>query len=203
MALIDVYDHFFREPGRLTGSDADECQLRFDLLRSRIEARLVGGLGWDEHSLAVPVMAAYLERAIGLYVLGYFESCIVELHARVESLLRTLAVSRADLEALLRSPAAAPLSTVDPALMRALGQLAGKRRDLAVRDDEFAHSILIDSPARGLASRGRGAVIAESPTSQRLRWGSDLPDILALSIWAICLLIEASRTDKDTKTFEA
>jgi hypothetical protein len=201
MPLIDAYDHFFREPGKLTGSDAEERALRFELLRGRIEQRLQVELGLDEHSLAVPMMCGYLERAFSLYVLGFFESCIVELHARVGSLARTLAGSDdEDLEGLLeREALRRALAPGGEDLAGALRLLARRRRDLRAREDQLALSILKRSQDRGRASGGYGAVIAESPTSQRMRWGADLHDVLALAVRACCLLVEASRAATPTR----
>ena len=195
MPLTDAFDHFFRDAGKLTGSDADERALRFELLRGRIEERLQKALGLDEHSLAVPMMAGYLERALSLYVLGFFESCILEAHARIASLARALAGSDdEDLEGLLQREAVRlALAPGGDEVAGAMRLLARRRRDLRLREDQLALSILGGSQERGRASGGYGAVIAESPTSQRLRWGTDLHDALALSVRAACLLIEASR----------
>jgi hypothetical protein len=195
MPLTDAFDHFFREPGKLTGSDGEERHLRFELLRGRVEERLQNALGLDEHSLAVPIMAGYLERALSLYVLGFFESCILEVHARVGSLARALAGSdEDDLEALLaRDAVKKALAPGGDEVAGALRLIARRRRDLRLREEQLALSVLGGSIARGRASGGFGAVIAESPTSQRMRWGSDLHDALALAVRAACLLIEGAR----------
>jgi hypothetical protein len=194
MPLIDAFDHFFRDLGRLTGSDAEERRLRCELLRARVEERLERERGYDEHSLATPIMAGYLERAFSLYVLGFFESCIVEAHTRLASLARTLAGSDdEDLEALLGRPAVAAALAGETDVDRAVRLIARRRRDLRAREDQLALSILVDSPARGRAAGGAGAVIAESPTSQRLRWGADLHDALPLAVHACCLMVRASR----------
>jgi hypothetical protein len=195
MPLTDAFDHVFREPGRLTGSDAEERRLRFELLRARVEERLERERGYGEHSLAIPIMAGYLERAFSLFVLGFFESCIVELHARIASLARVVASSDdEELEALLGRPAVAKALGGEPEVDRAVRLIARRQRDLRAREDQLALSILVDSYARGRASGGAGAVIAESPTSQRQRWGADLHDALPLAVHACCKLIGASRT---------
>lgn len=195
MPLLDVFDHRFAAAGGPSADDADERRHRVELLRGRLQARVVEPTGWDEHSLAVPVIGAYLERALSLYVLGFHEACILELHARLAGTMRVLAGAEdEDLERLLALPVIVrALAPAGDSLLAALYAIARKRRDLRARQDELARSILVDSPANGAAGGGYGAIIADSPTSTRVRWGADLHDLCAQAVRACCLLIEASR----------
>lgn len=86
--LLVVYDELLADIAGQTNRQADDIRNRATLLRTQLERRVVGDLGYDVHSFALSSLTAYLGQAVRLYLHGFYDAAIGETCSRVEAALR-------------------------------------------------------------------------------------------------------------------
>jgi hypothetical protein len=86
--LLVVYDELLADIAGQTTRQADDIRNRASLLRTQLERRVVGELGYDVHSFALSSLTAYLGQAVRLYLHGFYDAAIGETCSRVEAALR-------------------------------------------------------------------------------------------------------------------
>jgi hypothetical protein len=94
MSLLAIYDQLLGDVAGQLAGHGDEIAARAQLLRRQLAERVVGELGMDTHSFALPALTAYLGQAARLYLLGFYDAAIVEAVARSAAALRGRLLSR-------------------------------------------------------------------------------------------------------------
>lgn len=106
MNLLEIYDQLLGDAAGEVARHGDEVANRAQLLRRQLAERVVGELGMDTHSFALPALTGYLGQAVRLYLLGFYDAAIIEAGARVAAALRGRLLSRVLWDA--RNTAASP-----------------------------------------------------------------------------------------------
>lgn len=88
MSLLAVYDELLADVAGEAARQSTDIANRAALLRHQVEQRIVGELGMDVHSFALPALVSYLGQAVRLYLLGFYDAAIVEAAARTGAALR-------------------------------------------------------------------------------------------------------------------
>jgi hypothetical protein len=203
MSLLSIYDELLGDPVAMLQVHQDEIGNRASLLRGQLAARLVDGLGLDEHSFALPAMASYLGSAIRLYLLGYYDAAIIEAEARLAAVLggrldgaaaaacppATLAVLVAHAEGGGLFSTAALDQPGRLRLLTSLQELAAKRQAIDARNRDQGLQITVVAPASGALSGGPGAAHTEPILGYYLAWGANLHHLLADGVLAVTLIL--------------
>jgi hypothetical protein len=205
MSLLAIYDELLGDPVAMLQFHHDEIGNRAALLRAQLAARLVAGLGLDEHSFALPAMASYLSGAMRLYLLGFYDAAIIEAEARLaavfggrlDGMAAALApaatlvelVARADAGGLFSAPALDQPGR--QRLLASLHELAAKRQAIDARNRDQGLQITVVAPASGALSGGPGAAHTEPILGYYLAWGANLHHLLADGVLAVTLILAA------------
>lgn len=88
MSLLALYDEMLADVAGQTVRQSGDIANRAGLLRHQVEQRVVGELGMDVHSFALPALVSYLGQAVRLYLHGFYDAAIVETAARTGAALR-------------------------------------------------------------------------------------------------------------------
>lgn len=86
--LLIVYDELLADVRGQTERQGDDITNRAALLRTQLDRRVVGELGFDVHSFALSSLTAYLGQAVRLYLHGFYDAAIIEGTSRVAAALR-------------------------------------------------------------------------------------------------------------------
>lgn len=86
--LLVVYDELLADVCGQVARQADDIANRATLLRTQLDRRVVGELGFDVHSFALSSLTAYLGQAVRLYLHGFYDAAIIEATARLTAALR-------------------------------------------------------------------------------------------------------------------
>jgi hypothetical protein len=203
MSLLAIYDELLGDPAALLLSGREEIGNRAALLRGQLAARLVAGLGLDEHSFALPAMASYLGSAIRLYLLGFYDAAIIEAEARLAAALSgrldgaagaatappALAVLVARAEAGGLFSAAGLDRQGHQRLVASLQEMAAKRQAIDARNRDQGLQITVVAPANGAPSGGPGAAHTEPILGYYLAWGANLHHLLADGVLAVTVML--------------
>lgn len=100
MSLLAIYDELLADVAGQAARQSGDIANRAGLLRHQVEQRVVGELGMDVHSFALPALVSYLGQAVRLYLLGFYDAAIVEAAARTGAALRGRLLSLAAWERL-------------------------------------------------------------------------------------------------------
>jgi len=201
MSLLAIYDELLGDP--IARLQVDEIGNRAALLRGQLAARLVNGLGLDEHSFALPAMASYLSSAIRLYLLGFYDAAIIEAEARLAAALggrlagaatpATPPATLAELVARAETGGLFSAAGLDQAgrqrLLASLLELAAKRQAIAARNRDQGLQVTVVAPASGALSGGPGAAHTEPILGYYLAWGANLHHLLADGVLAVTLIL--------------
>lgn len=88
MSLLAIYDELLADVVGQSARQASDIANRVGLLRHQVESRVLGELGMDVHSFALPALVSYLGQAVRLYLHGFYDAAIVETAARTGAALR-------------------------------------------------------------------------------------------------------------------
>jgi hypothetical protein len=88
VSLLAIYDEMLADVAAQAARQGGDIANRAGLLRHQVEQRVVGELGMDVHSFALPALVSYLGQAVRLYLLGFYDAAIVEAAARTGAALR-------------------------------------------------------------------------------------------------------------------
>jgi hypothetical protein len=215
MSLIALYDELLGGAALGTERDRMEIANRAALLREQVRSRLADELGLDEHSFALPVLAAYLANAVRLYLLGFYDSAIIEAESRLSAALHgrlhggpdeaspsdarstqpRVAIPLAQLldEALAAGTFSAMAMPPDrfSAMMAGLRDLGRKRQAIDERNRSQGLQITVLAPASGALSGGPGAAHTEPILGYYLSWGADLHHRLIDAVLAVTIVLQA------------
>jgi hypothetical protein len=86
--LLAIYDELLADVRGQLERDGGDIANRAALLRTQLDRRVIGELGLEVHSFALPSLVAYLGQAVRLYLLGFYDAAIVEATARLAAALR-------------------------------------------------------------------------------------------------------------------
>lgn len=214
MSLLNVYDELLGDVAGGLSRASDEIRSRNTLLRDQLGIRLEQELGFDEHSFALPALAAYLGNAVRLYLLGFYDAAIIEAESRLAAALQPrlqeLHARTGRGEGRVESPVD-PVRPLDrlldgavecqlfshkrlapertAALVSSARELARKRLAIDVRNRDQGLQITVVAPASGARSGGPGAAHTEPILGYYLSWGANLHHLLVDAVIAVALIL--------------
>lgn len=218
MSLVALYDELLGDVAGAVRRDAEDIANRCGLIREQLRVRLEHDLGFDEHSFALPALAAYLGNAVRLYVLGFYDAAIIEAESRLAAALQGRLHGSRNPSGPARGQSAPhdeaiPLDRlIDQAvtdrlfhvlaptperldkLVLGLRDLARKRIAIEARNRDQGLQITVIAPASGAISGGPGAAHTEPILGYYLSWGANLHHLLVDAVLAVTLILMAGET---------